>query len=226
MISAGNDIVSLTATNVTRTKSPEFYQKIISPAEKALFDTLNQAILPFDRFVWLLWSVKESAYKYLHRLNPGIVFTPVKFEVRSIVIPGGYAYPSVDGDEITGQGFSDIKTFKVTVNFTGKTLYARVIMNNEFVLSTVNHSNDFNDIYWGIKRVEDSSYKYQSAEVRTFLLDKLRVLTGLNEPSIVKNEDEVPVLFNNNQQLNIPLSLSHHGPWVAFSFHYAVAALV
>ena len=43
MISAGNDIVSFTATNVTRTKSPEFYQKIISPAEKALFNTLDQA---------------------------------------------------------------------------------------------------------------------------------------------------------------------------------------
>ena len=70
MISAGNDIVSLTATNVTRTKSPEFYSKIISPAEKALFDTLDQEVLPFHRFVWLLWSVKESAFKYLHRLDP------------------------------------------------------------------------------------------------------------------------------------------------------------
>jgi phosphopantetheinyl transferase (holo-ACP synthase) len=226
MISAGNDIVSLTATNVTRTKSPEFYQKIISPAEKALFDTLDQAILPFDRFVWLLWSVKESAYKYLHRLDSRIVFTPVRFEVQSIEIPGDYANASVGGDEITGQGFSDIKTFNVTVDFKDKKLYGRVMMNDEFILSTVNHDDDFNDIYWGIKRVDDTSYKYQSAAVRAFALDIMRGLPGLDQPSIAKNEDEVPVLFNNDQQLNIPVSLSHHGPWVAFSFHYHVAALV
>src|SRR6202012_724665 len=104
MISAGNDIVSLTATNVTRTKSPEFYSKIISPAEKALFETVDQSVLPFDLFVWLLWSVKESAYKYLRRLDAQVIFTPVKFEVQSIEIPTGYKQTGFDKDELTRRG--------------------------------------------------------------------------------------------------------------------------
>ena len=102
----------------------------------------------------------------------------MRFEVRSIEIPGDYANATVDGDEITGQGFGDIKTFNVTVDFNGKTLYGRVMLNDEFVLSTVNHNDDFNDIYWGIKRVEDISYKYQSAAVRAFALGVMRGLPG------------------------------------------------
>ena len=33
MISAGNDIVALNAINITRTKQPRFYSKILSAAE-------------------------------------------------------------------------------------------------------------------------------------------------------------------------------------------------
>ena len=219
MISAGNDIVSLTATNVTRTKSPEFYQKIISPAEKALFETLDQAVLPFDRFVWLLWSVKESAYKYLHRIDPGIVFTPVKFEIRSIDVPADHLYLEYGGDEISAAGFSDFNPFNVKVVFRDKILYAKVVLNDEFVSSVVHHTDHFENIYWGIKRVSNTAYTFQSHAVREFALDAIREFTGLNNPAIAKNEDEIPVLLNDGELTTIPLSLSHHGQWVAFSVY-------
>jgi phosphopantetheinyl transferase (holo-ACP synthase) len=217
MISAGNDIVSLTAINVTRTKSPEFYSKIVSPAEKALFETLDQAVLPFDRFVWLLWSVKESAYKYLQRLDHGIVFTPVKFEVRSIAIPPAYSYTESGAGEISGRGFGNFSTFKAEVVFAGRKLFSRVIIYHEFVSSVVNHSDDFEGVYWGIKRIKDTSYKYQSFAVREFALAKLKEISGLNNLAIHKNDEDVPVLLNDSELFAAPISLSHHEQWIAFS---------
>ncbi|HZY37528.1 MAG TPA: 4'-phosphopantetheinyl transferase superfamily protein [Mucilaginibacter sp.] len=218
MNSAGNDIVSLTATNVTRTKSPEFYSKIISPAEKALFDTLDHEVLPFDRFVWLLWSVKESAYKYLHRLNANIVFTPVKFEVRAIGIPQGYCFSGSGFGEFTDKGFNSLAAFNAEVFFSGKKLFAKVVIHQEFVSSVVNHTDSFDGIYWGIKQIADTSHACQSAAVREFILAKLGEISGLDGLSIYKNENDVPVLLNNGELLQTPISLSHHERWIAYSF--------
>jgi len=218
MISAGNDIVSLTATNVTRTKSPEFYSKILSHAEKALFETVDKEALPFNRFVWLLWSVKESAYKYLHRLDPCIVFTPVKFEIQSIEIPPRYSCSPCGADELTGIGFADYPVFQATVIFAGKKLFARVIIHHEFVSTVVNHNDDFRNVYWGIKRIEDANYKYQSVAVREFALGTLRGIPGFDNMAIGKNKDDVPFLSKDDRQHETPISLSHHEQWVAFSF--------
>src|ERR1700691_5688102 len=90
MISAGNDIISLNAINITRTKQEKFYSKILSPTEKELYNQAEFTTIPFENFVWLLWSIKESAYKYLKRNNPGLVFIPIKFTVKQLLIPHGY----------------------------------------------------------------------------------------------------------------------------------------
>ena len=67
MISTGNDIVALKAINVARTKQQKFYNKIITGSEKALYEGQFSERLPFEYFVWLAWSVKESVFKYLQR---------------------------------------------------------------------------------------------------------------------------------------------------------------
>lgn len=219
MISAGNDIVSLTATNVTRTKSPEFYSKIISPAERALFETLDHNALPFEHFVWLLWSVKESAYKYLHRLDPGIIFTPVKFELQSIEIPAGYELTGFGRDELTLRGFDGLPAFNGVVLYNGTLLYSKTLVYCDFVTSVVNTSNDFGDIYWGIRRVKDTTYKHQSAAVRAFALEALEGILAYTTVRIEKNEHDAPVVFGDDAQVEaaVSLSLSHHGEWVGYA---------
>ena len=72
MISTGNDIVALKAINVARTKQQNFYSKIITVSEKALYDEHFSGRLLFEHFVWLAWSVKESVFKYLQRINPDL----------------------------------------------------------------------------------------------------------------------------------------------------------
>ena len=78
MTSTGNDIVSFAATNLIRTKEPIFYNKILSEQEIAAYARLHHQFLAFDVYIWLLWSVKEATYKYLKRLDPGLIFSPTK----------------------------------------------------------------------------------------------------------------------------------------------------
>lgn len=219
MISAGNDIVSLTATNVTRTKSPEFYNKIISPAERALYETLDHEALPFDHFVWLLWSVKESAYKYLHRLNPAIVFTPVKFEVQRIETPDDYQLTAFEKDELILRGFNGMTTFNGVVAHEGVMLFFKTLIYREFVISVVNLDECFDDIYWGIRRVKDTGPKEQSAAVRLFALEALEAILESAALRIEKNAHDAPVVLGDDggMEAAISLSLSHHGEWVGYA---------
>ena len=83
MISAGNDIVALNVIDIQRTQSPAFYAKFITPTE---FELYNPNEITLINFVWLLWSAKESAYKYLKRINSELIFAPIKIKVVSLDI--------------------------------------------------------------------------------------------------------------------------------------------
>src|SRR5476651_714407 len=83
MSSIGNDIIALKTIDVPRTQNPRFYSKILSPAEQLLYQSCCPT-LHFHHFVWLLWSIKESAYKCLQRLQPELVFSPVKIEISHL----------------------------------------------------------------------------------------------------------------------------------------------
>src|ERR1700761_7632079 len=85
--STGNDIVDLSATDPLRTCSHRFYSRIISGEEKTLYDQLGG--LPFDNYVWLLWSIKESVYKYTSRTNTTLVFAPLTIPVLHLDPPSG-----------------------------------------------------------------------------------------------------------------------------------------
>lgn len=217
MISAGNDIVALTAINAARTKQPEFYSKILSPAEKSLYQAPLPEAVPFEIFVWLLWSVKESAYKFLQRHNPALLFTPVKFEVKELHFPTGFTINNFNVGEIEAVGFADDFAIKSTLRFGEYTLYSRSLIYNELLLSTVNDNDSFDDVYWGIKAIDNADNEIQSATVRDFSLNRLKEL-GFKNPVISKNGHGVPVLMEGGEEIKIPVSLSHHDYWVAYAF--------
>src|SRR5215469_9103806 len=110
MTSAGNDIVSFSAINSARTKQQRFYSKILTTAEENIYRQPGFASIPFENFVWLLWSVKESAYKYLKRANPALIFTPVKFIVRQLDAPEQADMLSFGG-QTEQAGFCGLPTF-------------------------------------------------------------------------------------------------------------------
>lgn len=220
MLSTGNDIVSLNAINVTRTKQPNFYSKILTPTETALHQEAAFAIIPFEIFVWLLWSIKESAFKFLQRIDADILFTPVKFEVIEIDVPKEFAINefSVRGLVGNGFGYDLLPTITAILTFENKILYSNSLIYKEFIFTIVNGDKDFNNINWGVIEIDNSDIEVQSAEVRKFLIDNFpdtNIIIG-------KNQQGIPVLLKDKIELSVPISLSHHEYYVAYSFQLPV----
>jgi phosphopantetheinyl transferase (holo-ACP synthase) len=220
MISTGNDIVSLSAIDITRTKLPAFYSKILSTPESTLYKETVAATLPFENFVWLLWSIKESAYKYLKRMNPALLFTPVKLVVEQLQVPASHKISDFGPNDITGAGFINKPAFNAEVSFGSDKLYARSLVYNDLICTVVHSNENFEHTHWGIKWIDDPHHDSQSAAVRDFLLENLQKLSVADNVSIRKNEHGIPVLLNGTEEMSIPVSLSHHEHYVGYSFQY------
>jgi phosphopantetheinyl transferase (holo-ACP synthase) len=218
MISSGNDIVSLNAINITRTKQYRFYSKILSSTEKALYNQAAFASIPFENFVWLLWSIKESAYKYLKRNSPDLVFIPIKFEVTQLLIPSGYVLANFEGIQMEGAGFGNIPALKGVVTFGIHTLYSASLLYPELIVSVVNGDENFENVCWGVKLIGENEANNQSIEVRKFLIDRLQHILHLDALVMGKTSGGIPVVLNEGEELAVAISLSHHERFVGYSF--------
>lgn len=195
--STGNDIVALSATNRERTTRPRFYSRILDAGEQALYDQQALAGLPFENYVWLLWSIKESVYKYKQRTDPGLVFSPTKIPVRKLSPP-------------SGDGF-----YTATI---GDTLYSRSIVRGDIITTVVSGDENFANTRWGFGPIGHSGYAHQSSSVRESIIGQLNPLLSRDCLQIGKSSDGCPIVLDGEQQLNIPVSLAHHDRWIAWSF--------
>jgi phosphopantetheinyl transferase (holo-ACP synthase) len=198
MNSTGNDIVALQATDWQRTISTRFYSRILAAGEQALFNLQALPGLPFDHFVWLLWSIKESVYKFELRARTGFRFSPVKIAVHRLTHDGGFY-----------QG----------VVFHGETtFYSRSIIRDEVIVTVVSSDPNFARTRWGFEAIGQSSYAHQSASVRTLATAELSSAISRANLRIGKNQFGIPVICDGEEILDIPVSLAHHGRYVAWSF--------
>jgi phosphopantetheinyl transferase (holo-ACP synthase) len=216
MKSAGNDIVALKSVDKKRTEQYKFYSKILSPSEQALYHQAQFAEVPFETYVWLLWSVKESVYKYLKRTNPGLIFSPTNTIVHHIQIPAKY---SIAGSNECFQWESshDDEFIEGQVVCKSHILYFRSKITDEWINTIVDEDEDFENVCWGVKSIDSTSYDHQSKAARTSLLNKLGPLfpTPLQ---IEKSPVGYPVILCGSQDIQVPASLAHDGHFVAYSF--------
>ncbi len=221
MISAGNDIISLNAINIARTKQYRFYSKILSPSEKALYNQATFATTPFENFVWLLWSIKESAYKYLKRNNPDLVFTPVKFIVAELLVPSRYTLTNFEGIQMEGPGFDNRLAIKGLINFGDNTLYSASLLYRELIVSVVNRDENFGNTFWGVKLIGENEASYQSTEVRKFLIDRLQRILNIDGLVMGKTPSGIPIVLNDSEEFPVAISLSHHERFVGYSIQFS-----
>jgi hypothetical protein len=216
MNSTGNDIVSLNAIDIARTRQQRFYSKIFAPSESTLYNQ-RRADIALETFVWLLWSVKESAYKFLKRNTLELVFSPTRCVVTCLEIPAKYQLNS-PVPVLEGIGFDNQPVIESIVTFGFETLYSRSIISRDFIFSVVSHDNNFDSTGWGIKRIDNVGSDSQSTEVRAFLLEKLKNGLSLYQLQVHKNAHDCPVLINGTGEIDIPVSLAHHDNWIAYSY--------
>ncbi len=213
-LSTGNDIVALSATDKERTILPRFFSRILDAGEQMLYDQPALRALPFDNYVWLLWSVKESVYKYKQRTNPGLVFSPTKIPIRKLTPPSGQPLPpSAQLPSPSGEAF-----YKATIVYGSDRLYSRSIVRDDMISTVVSNDENFKNTSWECKQIDHSGYAHQSSAVRKLAVDQLSATLSGDHLQIGKNTAGYPVVLDGEEQLDIPISLAHHDRWVAWSF--------
>ena len=217
MKSTGNDIIALNAIDIQRTNTPAFYSKIINAAEQALYRGPGVSTLPFPVFIWLLWSIKESVYKYLKRTDAKLVFSPTKIIIQNIVVPGNAPVTGLT-NSVWENGQSEEGFFTGGVKFKEYQLYFRSKIDEAFIASVVNPAPGFDNIYWGVKKIDNPCQENQSKQAREFVLQKLKLLLSADDLRIEKTPAGCPIVLKGGEQLTIPVSLSHHDHFVAYSF--------
>jgi len=216
MTSTGCDIVALKAIDAARTKQQNFYSKIITPAEKGLYDSCFTDSIPLEVFAWLAWSVKESAYKFLQRLTPGFTFSPSKIILKQVTPPS--LSPPILPPELQQIGFDNQSVYQGIANSGDQALHFRSLITHDFIFSVVNIFDDFEDTYWGIKYIDTKEPAGQSESVREFILEKLDSLFPGGNLVVQKSAHGYPVILQNDIKVPVAVSFTHHDHWVAYSF--------
>lgn len=186
----GNDIVDLElAATDSNWLRKGFLDKIFSDSEQAYI--LNSTE-PFQ-MVWLLWSMKESAYKSYLQKNPKRFFNPKKLVCSLLSDDKGIVY-------INDQKFSTksqvTKSYVHTVSYSSKDDFFKA---NIFAI--------------------DTNYLMQHKETNDKLIDKISKNNKIprNILEIKKDRTGIPRVYKKNVDLGLSISLSHHGRYGAFA---------
>lgn len=187
----GNDIIDLKlAAQESNWERPRFLNKLFTKNEQQFIRSSSN---PFET-LWLLWSMKESAYKIYMQQGGSRIFAPLKFEC-------------VVNDFI--QGFV---TFRTSVYKT------KSAINSNFIHTVA--SSKKNDSTIHIYHLKDISANAQSIEIYRLLISSIAKQRNLNFEylEIKKTVAGIPQLYSKDSLLDIFISLSHHGRYGAVVF--------
>lgn len=186
----GNDIVDLNniATNWNRLR---FFNKVFTEDERRVIlisDDKHQT-------VWLLWSMKEAAYKVHVQQFGTRFFNPKKMVCHVSSSTKGYV------------------TIENEVYYTTYTISNNYI----YTIATLNVSETHKSF---ILEIANTSYFAQSESLKQQVLKTISSERNLNiqDLNLKKEASGIPELFHNNSKLPIKLSLTHCGNYGGFVY--------
>jgi hypothetical protein len=190
----GNDVVDLASDEtLPGARNPRFDDRVYTDAERR---ALTDSDAP-DLLRWLFWAAKESAYKLARRMDPALVWSPRRFGV------------TLD-DSLRGRVRWPAGACVVRVEHDSRRVHA-VAARNEA---------DLHGVRARIARLDEVSEKRASASgaVRTLAIRDLASCLGIDPAALeVRRSGRIPTLFANERAVDWPLSLSHHGRFIAFA---------
>jgi len=186
----GNDIVDL-KQSPSYWKNPRFLEKVFIQKEQDIINRSEDQ----HQMLWLLWSMKESAYK-CHVQQYGVRFFNPKRLVCELI--------SEDKGIVT----IDDNWYYTDSTITRDYVYTIAKLNE----SKVNLSSVF--------KAEISTLKIQSDSLKIALLQSISKTEhiALQDLEIIKTEIGVPQLFNKSTKLSKSLSLTHCGRFSGFVY--------
>lgn len=211
MISIGNDIVSLHHINKQRTCQRRFNSKFITDSELKLYSRPDAAQMPFEVFVWLLWSAKESVYKFIKRHQPQLVFSPIKFTCREIDLSG--FSPAASYQLCDHNGFNHVPAIAMKVAFQNEQISVRSVISPDYIVSFAALKESFSQMHWAVERINAADPESQSDAVRALTLKKLKQLNVSVDAFIGKSPAGYPFV----KDPDVLLSFAHHGQYVSYA---------
>lgn len=187
----GNDLVDLKLANIqSNWQRKGFLDKLFTPKEQ---EYILNADNPFET-VWLLWSMKESAYKAYLQIYGDRFFSPKKLAC------------------------SLLSKNKGTVLINNSLFFAESEVNEHFIHSisfSEKHNNNFlTDCF----RFEHSDFKTQHNQTYQKVLEAFasELKLPISLLNIKKNTIGIPQLFQDKMLHKNSFSLTHHGQFGAF----------
>ncbi|GAB3018558.1 4'-phosphopantetheinyl transferase family protein [Spirosoma pulveris] len=190
----GNDIVDLAlAKRESNWRRRGYLDKIFTPHEQQLIRAANDP----DQLVWLLWSMKESAYKLSTRHTHDRVFAPAKIVCH-----------------ITSQ-VSESATGNV---FYNGTCQAKSVITPRYVSTVAFTSDAIPALEQVIVRFDTMDLQTHQRQIRDQIRQHCARLFDIPEQEVVIAKDSIgaPLLTLGKSAL-VPLSISHHGFYGSFA---------
>jgi phosphopantetheinyl transferase (holo-ACP synthase) len=191
----GNDIIDLaTAAVESNWKRKGFIEKIFTAQEQHY---IREATLP-EEMVWKLWSMKESAYKIYIRQYGGRFFAPMKFNCTLL----------------TGQ------TGKVEIN--NVTYHTTTSAAENYIYSIARPGESGMSTFLNYCfRLPPSGQIKQQQFIYKKIINLYTSVTGAvkNGLYVVKDKNGIPFICCQNDKLKIPVSITHHGRYAAFTIY-------
>ena len=191
----GNDVVDIaTAAKESNWRRKGFLEKIFTTKEQQY---IMEAPLP-DEMVWELWSMKESAYKIHLRQSGKRFFAPQKFSCTLVTQTIG------------------------RVDINNSSYQTTSIVNKDYIYSIAQPVSTENaPLINCCFTLPQKDYTGQ----QKFIYNKLKMdysLACIKEKSnlaIIKDKNNIPFLYCKEEKINIPVSITHHGRYAAFTIY-------
>lgn len=189
----GNDVIDLNVAKIqSRWREQRFLDKIFTEAEQKMVVETN------NRFhtIWLLWSMKESAFKIFARSHKMSIFNPKDFHCK-----------------ITSETFG-------AVSFNHETVQTTTTFNSDVIYTTAQYpyAIQLNDYVFleGISQFEKSEkLKKKTIEAFAELKDVSKGIVAIE-----KDIFGIPYFLINNEKQHAALSLTHHGQYGGYAISF------
>lgn len=183
----GNDIVDLKiATIESNWNRPRFLDKVFTDDEQyVIFNAEHPSIM-----VWLLWSMKEAAYKVHLQQNSQRFYNPKKLVCTLSTFISGH------------------------VQYNDNQYFTTSNINKNFI-HTIAYLEAPKSIYSKQFELQNTSYKTQSDTSKKHLLQSFSAIKNVSIHSLnmMKDSHNIPRLFYKNQVQKDAFSISHHGTY-------------
>jgi len=196
----GNDVVDLRQASINSPKNfkglrwKRFLNKVFTQEEQEfiMMSSENQF-----KIVWLLWSMKEAAYKiHMRQFDKKRTFNPKDLKCK--------VYFKTRG--------------KVTID--DQSYYTTSQITEDYIYSVATSDKNITPIS-SCLRLENAAYDNQYKVARNEILKRYSELkdTPITSLEIIKDKTGIPSLFLNGKKQDDALSITHHGAYCGFALN-------